>query len=75
MKKSGLMLAMASMMMSLDNPYSHIEKRTKITSHSSMTEDEKMIKKGLKKFYVGNGIHIWALNEKTAIKKYNKKYK
>lgn len=71
MNKSGLILALAHMVAC--DPFSpKNNEATKIISSSNKTDEEKAILKGLRKFII-EGVEIFALNEKSAIKKYKKR--
>lgn len=78
--KAGLLMAMASM---FAEPYNHNNRRTPTDEEIRKFEEERKrrereneekrnLKKGLKPFEINGEIH-WAINEKNAIKKYNKK--
>ena len=46
--------------------------KANIKGISTVSKDERMKRKGLKKFCMDDGKSVWALNEKSAIKKWNK---
>jgi len=75
--KSGLLLAMASMMAAGLEPH-----RRELREKPPLSDAEKQAKKrelnlrkGLKEFHMKDGSIVWALNEKNAIRKFkNKSY-
>lgn len=73
MKKSALLL-LAHMITPLNSPLEHSNNRKVLKGHSNRSEEDKAKLKGLKKFII-EGHEIYAINEKNAIKKYNKKIK
>ena len=74
MSKLAKIMAMASMFSGMTEVRTYSSGNIAV-GISGKTEDEKMKRKGLTKFYMGRGIYIWALNEKSAIKKYDKRKK
>ena len=73
--KSGLLLAMASMMAAGAEP-----NRRELKEKPALSDSEKQAKqrelnlrKGLKEFHMEDGQSVWALNEKNAIRKFKNK--
>lgn len=75
--KAGSLLAMAAMMGSIyDYPGSSTsnEKNPLRPEDIDVTPKEPVIQKGMRKFVI-EGVEVFAINEKNAIKKFNKQNK
>lgn len=71
-KTQYLLTAITGMSLCNDIYYNKQRKNKKVNnSLPKATKEERLLKKGLKKFEI-NGIEIWAINLKNAQKKYNK---
>ena len=74
--KAGSLLAMASMMGSIyDYPGSSTNEKNPIRPEDiDVTPKKPVVQRGMKKFII-EGVEIYAINEKNAIKKFNKQHK
>jgi hypothetical protein len=72
--KAGSLLAMAAMMGSIYDYPGSTEKSSLRPQDIDVTPKEPVIQKGMKRFVI-EGVEVYAINEKNAIKKYNKQYK